>query len=407
MEIVRPTQAPVAWARDLFTFGVTGTNGKTSTVHLLASVLEAAGHPALSVSTVGYALQGQPLSLPTSAQGFLDACARLHQMGGRHAVVECTSQSLAEGYARRWCFDMGVFTNLSADHLATHGSWEHYLASKAQLFTHLGPGRVAVLNAADPYGLMLDKVIPPDVERRLFCSPTRGPALRDADLAVATVAVSVEGTQVTLAPSTWADALGGALSVRMVGEVFAENALAAAAGLAAGLPGEAIARGLAQCPPVAGRFEVLARQPTVVVDYAHEADALERTCNTARTLTHGQLWVVFGAGGDTSGDKRIPMGEAVGRSADVAIVTNDNPRTESPEHIADMLTAGLTTGGRARVERILDRGAAIERAVRSAQPDDIVLIAGKGHETGQIIGEEVVPFSDRERVLQLTGASSS
>ncbi len=403
MEIPRPTPPAVPWASELFTFGVTGTNGKTSTVALLASVLQAAGHRALAVSTVGYTLDGQPLTLSPSAQGFMDGVAQLHADAGRWAVVECTSKSLAEGYARRWRFDLGVFTNLSADHLSTHGSWEHYLASKAQLFTHLGPGRTAVLNAADPCSLILDKVIPADVQRRFYGSPTRGPLLHDADLAVAAITVDVTGTRAQLRPSPWAEALGGEVVVKMVGEVFAENALAAAAaGLAAGLPGEAITRGLARCAPVPGRFEVLSTAPAVVVDYAHEADALARTCETARGLTPGRLIVVFGAGGNSSPDKRVPMGEAVASRAALAIVTSDNPRTESPQAIAEMVVAGLTRGGCPRVEVELDRRAAIESAVAQAGPDDVVLVAGKGHETGQVVGTQTLPFSDRDEVLRVT-----
>lgn len=403
METPRPTHAPVPWADGVFTFGVTGTNGKTSTTHLLASIVAASGAHALAVSTVGYFLDGVPLALPRSARGFLDAVRRLHDAGGRWAAVECTSKSLAEGYAKRWRFDLGVFTNLSPDHLQTHGSWEHYLASKAQLFTHLGPGRTAVLNAADRHGLMLHRVIPSDVERRWYGSPTRGTLLHTCDLAAASVEVDVDGTRVRLRPSPWAEALGGELQVRMVGEVFAENALAAAtAGLAAGLRPEHVVDGLARCPPIAGRFEVVVRQPCVVVDYAHGPDALARTCDTARGLATGRLLVVFGAGGESTPSKRGPMGEAVGARADVAIVTSDNPRREDPQAIADMLVAGLRSGGRAQVEVVLDRRLAIARALELAGPRDVVVVAGKGHETGQEVGGEVLSFSDHDEVRRLT-----
>ncbi|MEX1366968.1 MAG: Mur ligase family protein, partial [Nannocystaceae bacterium] len=225
MSTPRPTPAPLEWADDLFTIGVTGTNGKTSTVHLMAAVLAATGEPALSVSTLGYQLDGRELSLHRSARGFLQAMAALHDAGGRLAAVECTSKALAEGYAKRWRFDLGVFTNLSPDHLTTHGSWEHYLASKAQLFTHLGPGRTAVLNAADPRSLILDQVIPADVQRRWFGWRGRGPLLHDAELEASAVEVDASGTEAILCPSPWAEMLGGRLRTRMVGSVFAENAL--------------------------------------------------------------------------------------------------------------------------------------------------------------------------------------
>ncbi len=398
----------MSWARDFFTFGVTGTNGKTSTVHLLASAVAASGAHVLNVSTVGYFLDGVSLPLPRSARGFVDACVRLHDVNGRWAAVECTSKSLAEGYAKRWRFDLGVFTNLSPDHLQTHGSWEHYLASKAQLFTHLGPGRTAVLNAADHHSLLLDRVIPADVERRWYGSPTRGALGHDTDLAAASVTVDTEGTRVLLQPSAWAEALGGELRVRMVGEVFAENALAAAtAGLAAGLAPEHVVDGLQRCPPVAGRFEVVMQEPCVVIDYAHGPDALARTCETARGLAAGRVIVVFGAGGESTPSKRLPMGEAVGARADVAIVTNDNPRGEDPQTIAEMLVEGLHAGGRARTEIVLDRRMAIARALELAGPSDVVVVAGKGHESGQEIEGETLPFSDHDEVRRLTGVADA
>lgn len=403
MQIPRPTRAPVDWARDFFTFGVTGTNGKTSTVHLLASVIAASGEHGLAVSTLGYFLDGVRLSLPRSAKGFVDALTQLRDAGGRWAAVECTSKSLAEGYAKRWRFDLGVFTNLSPDHLQTHGSWEHYLASKAQLFTHLGAGRTAVLNAADRHSLLLDRVIPADVERRWYGSPTRGPLLHPADLTAGTVSVDSMGTHIRLRSSPWAEELGGELRVRLVGQVFAENALAAAcAGLAAGIDPAHVIEGLARCTPVTGRFEVIARDPMVVVDYAHSPDALARTCDTARQLASGKVIVAFGAGGESTPGKRLPMGEAVGSRADVAIVTNDNPREEDPQAIADMLMEGLRTGGRARVEVRLDRQQAITRALELAESGDVVVVAGKGHETGQEVGGQTMPFSDHDVVRRLT-----
>jgi len=404
----RPTHAPVAWASGFFTFGITGTNGKTSTTHLIASIVAASGAHALAVSTVGYFVDGVHLSLPRSSRGFLDAMARLREVGGHWAAVECTSKSLAEGYAKRWRFDLGVFTNLSADHLQTHGSWEHYLASKAQLFTHLGPGRTAVLNAADRHSLLLHRVIPADVERRWYGAPTRGTLLHTADLAAATVEVDADGTRMRLQPSPWAEALGGELRVRMVGDVFAENALAAAsAGLAAGLAPEHVVDGLERCSPVTGRFEVLSRAPCVVIDYAHGPDALARTCDTARGLAAGRLLVVFGAGGESTPSKRRPMGEAVGARADVAIVTSDNPRGEDPQAIADMLVEGLRAGGRAQVEIELDRRRAIERALELASPRDVVVVAGKGHETGQEVKGETLPFSDHDEIRRLIGGADA
>lgn len=399
---------PAPWAKDMFCFGVTGTNGKTSTTHLLAAAVAAAGHSTLRVGTVGVELDGEALPRGNSFQDFLATMRLGCERGCRHAVLEATSRALAQGYARAWRFDLGVFTNLSPDHLKTHGTWEHYLAAKAQLFVHLGPGQTAVLNAGDPFALFIDQAMPGDVVRRYFAAPSRGPKLHAADLEAARVEVSATGTHVELLASPYAEQLGGQLRTRMVGEVFGENALAAAlAGLAAGLPGEAVARGIAACPVVPGRFEILddggqARRPVIAVDFAHSPDALTHTCATARELAgaDGRVIIVFGAGGGASADKREPMGAVVGAGAQLAIVTNDNPRNEDPQVIADMLLVGLRRG-QARIIVELDRPRAIELALHEAGPSDVVVIAGKGHETGQVVRGRTLPFSDVDQVRRL------
>jgi UDP-N-acetylmuramoyl-L-alanyl-D-glutamate--2,6-diaminopimelate ligase len=403
----------------MFTVGVTGTNGKTSTTHMLAAAFAAAGHSTLRIGTVGVALDGEPLPRGKRFTDFLATMQLAADRGCRHAVIEATSRGLAQGYARAWRFDLGVFTNLSPDHFTTHGSWEHYLAAKAQLFVHLGPGCTAVLNATDVHATFLDQAMPADVVRRYFAAPalgaapSRGPKHHEADLEAAHIEVTAAGTRAELCPSPFAEQLGGELRTRMVGHVFAENALAAAlAGLAAGLPGEAVARGIAACEVVPGRFEILVHgedHPIVAVDYAHSPDALLHTCATARALAgaHGRVIVVFGAGGDASPEKRTPMGEVVGAAADLAIVTSDNPRNEDPRAIADMLLAGLRRQ-QVQTELELDRARAIARALELATPEDVVVIAGKGHETGQVVGGRSLPFSDVAQVRQwvmLRGAS--
>ncbi len=404
----RPVAAAAPWAEPWFSIGVTGTNGKTSSVWMIAAALRAASLSALRISTLGVALDDEPMPRGTRYADFLAALAAADARGCRHAVIETTSLALARGYARQWRFDLGVFTNLSVDHFGSHGSWEHYLAAKAQLFMHLGPGRSAILNAADPHALFLDQAIPPDVTRRWFAAPGRGPRLRPADLEIAAIDLDPTGTRARLVPSPAADALGGQLSTRMVGEVFAENALAAAlAGLAAGLPGDAVARGIAACPVVPGRFEVLAHGPgraTVAVDYAHSPDALAHTCDTARRLAGArQVIVVFGAGGGNTADKLREMGEAVGARADLAILTSDNPRDDDPATLAAGLLAGLHAGQRAVAETELERGRAIQRAVTLARPGDVVVIAGKGHERGQVAHGRSAPFSDVDAVRRALG----
>ncbi|MBK8719978.1 MAG: UDP-N-acetylmuramyl-tripeptide synthetase [Deltaproteobacteria bacterium] len=406
MQPDRPTQPPFGWAEGFFTIGVTGTNGKTSTTQLQAAIVRAWGHSVLTISTVGYFIdEVRQDDLPRTLHGFHVAFERAQQRGITWAVVEATSKGLAEGYAKRWRFDLGVFTNLSPDHLQTHGTWEHYLAAKAQLFVHLGPGRTCVLNAADPAAMLIHQAVPADVRRRFFHAPARGPALTPADLAIASTELTAAGTTAVLVPGPLADALGGVLRLRMVGDVFAENALAAALAMdAAGAPADAIVRGLASALPVPGRFEVLHDDPVVAIDYAHSADALARTCDAARRLARGRVLVVFGAGGDSTPEKREPMGEAVGARADDVWITNDNPRREDPAAIAASLVAGVVRGARARPRVELDRARAIEQAIADAGPGDVVVVAGKGHERGQLVGGEELPFSDVDEVRRVLGA---
>jgi len=410
----RPTPPPFAWAADFTTVGVTGTNGKTSTTFMVAAAMRAAGHGVVRMGTLGYAIDDasadEPawtnLDYPRNAKGFYQVLERAHGEGIRHAALEVTSQALANAYAKRWCFDHAVFTNLSPDHLDAHGTWEHYLAAKAQLFVHLGPGRTAVLNASDQYALFVDKAMPADIRRCWFSSPTRGPALTTPDLLASRVDVGITGTTIELADGELAETFGGRLQLRMVGDVFAENAMAAAAvSLAAGIEPAAIVAGLQACPPVPGRFEVVSTDPAVVVDFAHTPDALARTCDTARGLTDGRLIVVMGAGGNRTPQKRGPMGEQTAARADVVFVTSDNPRDEDPAALAAAVAEGARQAGRARVETVLDRRAAIEAAIGEAKPGDLVIVAGKGHETGQEIGGETLPFSDVEEVRRVVGSA--
>lgn len=394
--VVRPTPPPFPWANHFTTVGVTGTNGKTSTTRLIAAALEGTERPVLSETTIGYEFRGQAVNVPRTLKGFYGALARAARLGSRHAAIETTSQALSRGYAKLWRFDVGVFTNLSHDHLSQHGSWEHYLASKAQLFVHLGPGATAVLNAGDQCSELLDRVTPSDVKRLWYGVNTRGNFVEDPHLAASRVDITADGTRVTLADSALAATFNGVLSTKLVGAVFAENLLAAAcAAHAVGIPADEIAANLAACPRPRGRFEVVHRDPLVAVDYAHTPDALARTCQTGRVLAgDNRLIVVFGAGGGRDTDKRGPMGRAVGEYADVAIITNDNPRNEDPQLIAAALLQGCREGGRAAATVTLDRREAIVEAVRRAKPGDCVLVTGKGHELDQEIANLKLPFDD-------------
>ena len=398
--------------RTLPVIGVTGTNGKTSTTHLVTAGLAESGHRVYAASTIGDSFEGHPLPPAGSFTEMVRRMKDLEHRGATAFVLECTSHALASGFAQLMQFDVAIFTNLTHEHVEQHHSWEHYLASKAQLFVAgLRPEGTAVLNAADEHALLLDEVIPPGVRRVWYAVLSRGKLLRPADLSAAATTLSERGTTIRLDGGTLADLLGGTLQVGLVGDVFAENALAAALALdAVGVPPEIVRSAFSRIRGVPGRFEILSTRPIVVVDYAHTPDALARTCRTARSLAarpngaKGRVIVVFGAGGERDRGKRGPMGTAVGLGADIAIVTTDNPRRESPSEIADVLARAARAAHGAQLMIELDRRRAIETALTLASEKDVVVVCGKGHEQGQVVGTETVPFSDVDVVRELLGA---
>ena len=400
--MIAPRRVPVppAWSTQLFAVGITGTNGKTTTTAWVAAALRrlAASKgvgPVARATTVGFFLDDEPVVREKSYTGFVDGMRACFERGGRYAAVELTSEALAKGFARAWQCNVGVFTNLTHDHLDAHGSPEHYLASKAQLFVSLLPGATAVLNAGDPVFDLLSEIIPAGVKVLSYAVPSRGPVQGTPDLVARSVDVSWRGTTIACEVRDPASGLPTEVRVRAIGDVYAENALAALLGaVAAGVPAADACAALAEAPPPPGRFEVVHAKPYVVVDYAHSPDALARTVQTARKLADGsggKLTVVFGAGGKRDKAKRGPMGEAA-RAADRVILTTDNPRDEDPAVIARAIAEGLR--GHASVSTELDRARAITAAIEAAGEADVVLIAGKGHETEQVVGAEVRHFSD-------------
>jgi UDP-N-acetylmuramoyl-L-alanyl-D-glutamate--2,6-diaminopimelate ligase len=396
---VRKEQVPTApsWSRELFTVGVTGTNGKTTTTTYLAAALARLKEPAVRVTTLGFFLGDRELFLPKDWSGFLCAMRDGLDAGGKYAAIELTSEALARGFAAAWPCSIGVFTNLTHDHLDAHKSPEHYLASKAQLFMHLPQGGTAVLNACDPASELVAEVVPQGVEIVTYGVAARGEAWRVLDLGATSIDVTWEGTRIALEGSARLGDLPAEMTIRAHGAVYAENAMAALlAAIRAGAPARAAVAAISAAETPPGRFEVVARAPYVVVDYAHSPDALGRTLAGARPLCKGRLTVVFGAGGDRDRDKRAPMGQAAA-AADRVILTTDNPRSEDPKEIAVAIRMGLA--GHDQVEIVLDRASAIERAVGEAGAEDVVLIAGKGHERDQTIGVSSRPFSDKEVAL--------
>jgi UDP-N-acetylmuramoyl-L-alanyl-D-glutamate--2,6-diaminopimelate ligase len=409
--------SPPSWHGDLFTVGVTGTNGKTTTTAWVAAALRrraaAAGAlPVARATTVGFFLDDEEIEVAKSYEGFLSAMKACRDRGGKYAAIELTSEALAQGFARAWPCQVGVFTNLTHDHLDAHGSPEHYLASKAQLFVALPRGAAAVLNAGDPVYELLREVMPEGVKVLAYSVPSRGEVQGEPDIVATSVDVSWSGTRVACAVRDPASGLPHEVRVKAIGEVYAENALAALLGaVAAGVsPADACAA-LAEAAPPPGRFEVVHERPYVVVDYAHSPDALARTVQIARKLADGsaatvpgKLFVVFGAGGKRDKAKRGPMGEAA-RPADHVILTTDNPRDEDPALIARSIAEGLVGHAGLRIE--LDRRRAITMAITEAGPTDIVLIAGKGHETEQVVGSETRHFSDVDVAKEALAARRS
>ncbi len=395
-----PAQPP--WARELFTLGVTGTNGKTTTTTWLAAALRTAGAPVIKITTLGFFVDDEELPLEKSYDGFLEAMREGLGRGARFAAIELTSEALAQGFARAWPCQIGIFTNLSHDHLDAHGSAEHYLASKAQLFLSLPEGGAAVLNGRDEASSLLRGIIPPGVRVLTYGVASRG-GEEPADLEAGPVKLGWSGTRFgCVGPGGTAE-----LSVRGIGEIYAENAMAALLGaMAAGVDASTAREAIARAEPPPGRFEVVADSPHVIVDFAHSPDALARTVATARTLASadeggGRVLAVLGAGGNRDVGKRAPMGQAVSL-ADRVVLTTDNPRDEDPAAIARAIAAGLE--GHPGVTLQLDRRAAIAVALAEASPRDIVLVCGRGHEREQLVGQERRAFSDVDVVRELLAA---
>lgn len=376
-------------AADLTVLGVTGTQGKTTTTRLLEAGLEQAGVPAAVVGTVGTRIHGVDVktSLTTpEAPDLHGLFAVMREQGVVACAMEVSSHALVLGRVDGVVFDVATFLNLGRDHLDFHAGVDDYFAAKASLFTP-ERARRGLTNVDDEHGRLL-------LERATIPMQTYSTEGRDADWRAVDVELSGDGSRFAVEGP---DGVRVDAGVPVPGAFNVSNALAAIASAAlAGLDPQRVALGIAAGGGVPGRLErVDAGQDfTVVVDYAHKPDAVEAVLATLRPLTDGQVIVVLGAGGDRDPGKRPIMGEIAARLADVVVVTDDNPRTEDPAAIRAAVVAGAE-GGTAEVVEIGDRRAAIRDAVRRARPGDVVLVAGKGHETGQEVHGEVHPFDDR------------
>ena len=376
--------------------GVTGTNGKTTTVHMLRHVLDRSERRAASIGTVGVLVgsEGTPVEggagLTTPGPVELQRLLRtLVDAGVEHLAMEVSSHALDQQRVEGLAFEVAVFTNLSRDHLDYHRTMDAYARAKGRLLDHLAPHGTVVVNLDDPAWQALS------TERRRVSFSARVP---NAEVHAKDIAFSPSG-------SSWTLVIAGErqpVTLPLIGDFNISNALgAAAAAYAMGLSVETIATRLSSLPQVPGRLEVVHEQPTVLRDYAHTPDALERALQAVRPFTRGRLIVVFGAGGDRDRGKRPEMGGIAERLADLAIVTSDNPRTEDPEAILDEIEAGMRAKNHERIE---DRREAIARALSVADASDVVLLAGKGHEAYQIRGTEKLPFDEKVIVSELARA---
>lgn len=391
---------PPPWSQKFFSAGVTGTNGKTTTTTYLAKILETLHSPVLRVTTLGFFLGEEKLDIPPDYDGFIEAHQRALDAGAQRSVLECTSEALGAGFAKAWPISMGIFTNLTRDHLDSHGSAEHYLASKAQLFLHLPTNGIAVLNAYDPASALIAEIVPRGARIVTYGIYSRSskPVL-PIEVTPRAIDVDWTGTRMTLATGTENEIR--MLHLTAIGEMYAENALAAlVAAREIGVSDDAAFRALEETSAVPGRFEVFGTGPRGVVDYGHSPDALERTLRTARLLCKGKLTVVFGAGGGRDRGKRPGMGQAA-KIADEIILTSDNPRNEDPQTIAEEIRRGI--GVHPRVSVILDRSRAIRAAFNRADADDVVVVAGRGPETEQVWNGHVVLVEDADIVRKALG----
>ena len=372
--------------------GVTGTNGKTTTAYLLCAILDAADLKAGMLGTVAYRVGGEDREASRTTPEAPDVQQLLSEMlerGCRSAVMEVSSHALSLKRVDGMRFAAAVFSNLTRDHLDFHEDMEAYFAAKRRLFELLPRDAPGVINVDDPRGAALVEICGKPVTYAITAA---------ADVKAGPVEMTLAGLRFEIATAK------GAVQIRsrLVGKPNVYNILAATAtAVALDVPLVAIARGIEGLAGVPGRFEVVSAPEddvTVVVDYAHTDDALRNLLETARPLAAKGLITVFGCGGDRDRSKRPLMGMVAARLSDVVVITSDNPRSEDPRRIIEEIERGIPAGSQSSrapsVVSVVDRAEAIERAIALAKSGDVVLVAGKGHEKYQQIGDRVLPFDD-------------
>ena len=380
--------------------GVTGTNGKTTTAQLLAQWSQLLGETSAVMGTVGNGLLGnvKPTENTTgSAVDVQQVLANLAEQGASFAAMEVSSHGLVQNRVSALKFAASVFTNLSRDHLDYHGDMAGYEAAKWLLFSEHDYGH-AIINADDEVGRNWLARLPDAIA--VTMEDNLQPGCRGRWLKATNVHYHDGGATVRFS-STWGD---GEIESRLMGAFNVSNLLLALATLLVlDYPIEELLKTAPSLQPVCGRMEVFSApgKPTVVVDYAHTPDALEKALQAARLHCNGKLWCVFGCGGDRDKGKRPIMGGIAEQYADVVVVTDDNPRTEEPNAIVADILVGMLDAGRAHV--VSGRAEAVTNAIMQASENDVVLVAGKGHEDYQIVGTRRLDYSDRVTVARLLG----
>jgi len=379
-------------SKSVTVIGVTGTNGKSSSVLMIQRVLQTCGHSAATIGTLGYDIGGNVASAPHTTpfgEDLADLFRRAKEAGHTHVVMEVSSHALDQDRVAGIDFDIAAFTNLTQDHLDYHQNMDDYRRAKTRLFESIeGPDRFTVVNRDDP-------------SAQYFIAASKTPCYtygREGDCRASDIRISVGGMRFSVV-SPWGDC---EFRMALLGHHNVSNALcviAVCCGL--GLPIERVAEGIASLPRVRGRFErVDAGQDFhVVVDYAHTEDGLRNVLRAAREICDKRIIVAFGCGGDRDRTKRPKMAAAVAQLADFALITSDNPRTEDPLAIIGDIEPGMLLSGKRKDLDYLvipDRAEAIRRAIEMARPGDLVMIAGKGHEAYQIIGTRRIHFDDTE-----------
>ncbi len=379
-------------SRAMTVIGITGTNGKSSSILLTQRVLECCGHTTAAFGTLGYDIAGtiHPAAHTTPfGEELADMFRRAREAGLTHVVMEVSSHALDQERVAGIDFDVAAFTNLTQDHLDYHANMDAYRRAKLLLFERIqGPGSFTVVNHGDP-------------SASYFIAASRAPCYTygtEGDVRPRDIRMGLDGTAFTI-ETPWGTQL---IRTPLLGLHNVANILGVIAiGGGLGLPLESIAQGIESLAHIPGRFErVDAGQDfLVIVDYAHTDDGLHNVLKAARTVCEKRVICVFGCGGDRDKTKRPKMAAVAARQADFAIVTSDNPRTEDPLRIIDEVVGGMIASGKRRgtdYAVIPDRAEAIRRALELAKPGDLVMIAGKGHEDYQILGTEKIHFDDRE-----------